>query len=337
MIYLWLTLLSEPLKIEVTNQPAHTSLTAHILEALPTFLWVLFVLAVVLIFRKPLSHFLRNLPGSISKLEIAGLKLEFAQQPQLQLEPGATEFGQLTKEDAASVSYIQPLIQEIKKPPAPHSYITINLGNGHKWLTSRLFIFALMFRQMRGLTCFVFVDNSQGVRDRYLGASSTETVRWALAMRYPWLEDAYVKAYNEVIPPQQPQPTPFIASASGKLEIAAGRDLAADLITKYVEKLRRDIPPNPAPDRQQWTPVKSSKPQPQEEHAVWIDNSRLLEDLGENLWDYYLPDFLDWKTKVSAITNTKEPFIALTAPSGRFISLLERTSVLENLAKKSLG
>lgn len=62
-------------------------------------------------------------------------------------------------------------------------YAVIDLGKGQEWLTSRLYIFAIMLERMRGLRCFVFLETKDEIDQRFLGIASPREVRWALARR----------------------------------------------------------------------------------------------------------------------------------------------------------
>lgn len=92
-------------------------------------------------------------------------------------------------------------------------YVEINLGAGGEWLTSRLFIMAIVFAQMKGIGCFVFVETSGVVRKRFVGWAEPARIRWALAKRYPWLEQAYAEAYAAITS----QRNAVIVSRNGRL------------------------------------------------------------------------------------------------------------------------
>jgi hypothetical protein len=49
----------------------------------------------------------------------------------------------------------------------------------------------------RSLRCFVFVTPVDG--KRFVALASARDVRWALANRYPWLEQAYATAYAAAV------------------------------------------------------------------------------------------------------------------------------------------
>jgi hypothetical protein len=80
----------------------------------------------------------------------------------------------------------------------PSDYAVIDLGSGRSWLTTRLFVFAILLRRMRALRALVFVETQDGIAQRFLGVALPDTVRWRLAREYPWLEDAYAHAYCHI-------------------------------------------------------------------------------------------------------------------------------------------
>ena len=77
-----------------------------------------------------------------------------------------------------------------------HDYIVIDLGSeaSPRWLTSRLYLLALLITLINKPLCLVFVETASGVRKRFVGLSSPDRVRWALARSYPWLESAAAAA-----------------------------------------------------------------------------------------------------------------------------------------------
>jgi hypothetical protein len=99
----------------------------------------------------------------------------------------------------------------------------VALGIGEEWLTSRLFIAAVMMERMRDVKVFVFVDRSPTTERRFVAVASVRHLRWALARRYPWLEGAWVKAlesttFSGVDPRTLPMTQSVIMSDTGALE-----------------------------------------------------------------------------------------------------------------------
>src|SRR5262249_16950846 len=105
-------------------------------------------------------------------------------------------------------------------------YAEVNLGDGNEWLTSRLFIMAIVFARMRGLRAFVFLETSGNIRNRFVCWTQPEKVRWALARRFPWLEQAYAEAYSAILQggiPPGPVPV-FVVTNKGRLGYQFSKD-----------------------------------------------------------------------------------------------------------------
>jgi hypothetical protein len=75
-------------------------------------------------------------------------------------------------------------------------YAIIDLGEGQNWLTTRLFLFAILMRRVRDLKTFVFLETRAGLKNRYLGLRSPDAVRWLIAREFPWMEVAFAKSYH---------------------------------------------------------------------------------------------------------------------------------------------
>ena len=65
----------------------------------------------------------------------------------------------------------------------PADFATIALGSGEAWLTSRLYIAAVMMERMRGTQVFVFGERAPFTERRLVAVASVRQVRWALARR----------------------------------------------------------------------------------------------------------------------------------------------------------
>ena len=94
---------------------------------------------------------------------------------------------------ASGESQLQRLIAHV----SPGDYLVIPLGKGKNWITSRLFLFAVLLKQTKRLRFIVFTEAAGDVRNRYLGSVTVEHLRWALGGRYPWLEVAYAQVLSD--------------------------------------------------------------------------------------------------------------------------------------------
>ncbi len=161
--------------------------------------WPVTVIAAVFFFRKPLSQFLANLGQRVKKFSIFEFALELSSVPEFTPSwsaPSLSDVRQPSPADQFS-SYAMALIEQIRSDAAS-DYAVIDLGTGQQWLTSRLFIFAVLLQRMRALRCFVFVETAGETHQKFIAMASPEGVRWGLARRYPWLEQAFAQSYGNL-------------------------------------------------------------------------------------------------------------------------------------------
>jgi len=105
---------------------------------------------------------------------------------------------------SAEMNDSERLMLEQVQIGAPADYAVIGLGEGKEWLTSRLYIAAVMMERMRGLQTFVMVEQCATADRRFVAVASVRQLRWALARRYPWLEAAWTRASISVFPAYGP-------------------------------------------------------------------------------------------------------------------------------------
>jgi hypothetical protein len=143
----------------------------------------------LLVLRVPLGDLVKELGKRATKVSLFQFALELSTVPQLppSWRVGVDDVRQLTKAavfDSATTALFQ------LTSAGASDYIVVDLGTGDQWLTSRLYIFALVLQRMRGLRCIAFTAARQDERGVFIGLADTTRVRWSLAMAYPWLESA---------------------------------------------------------------------------------------------------------------------------------------------------
>ncbi len=71
----------------------------------------------------------------------------------------------------------------------PRGFVVVDLGSKAKteWLSSRVYLLAYLIALIDPAIVMVLVENSGGVRHKYVGVACPDDVRWALARRYAWL------------------------------------------------------------------------------------------------------------------------------------------------------
>lgn len=207
-------------------------------------------------------------------------------------------------------------------------YAIIDLGPGGTWLTSRLYLFALMLERMKGLRCFVFLETGDHINQRFLGIASSTGVRWSLARRYPWLETAFAKVYADM------SNHIHILSATGALDDQMAETIADRFLNhpSIQQILAKGM--SPSPDDSEWVVRSMEDGRRSWEHARWLDATRLGQDLGDILQQdesTWLKESLHISPleQVRFILQSNAPFVALVDEEKRFRGLIDRQALLE--------
>ena len=314
------------------------NITLDIAAALSAVIWPLIVLAILLNYRSKIPTLVEALAGRVKKLEFAGVSLELALAKPFVLEwsgaPTALDLRHkataIQVQDSTARTFLTQLTDE-----ATGDYAEINLGAGREWLTSRLFIMAIVFAQMKDIECFVFVETSGAVRKRFVGWAEPATVRWALAKRYPWLEQAYADAYAAVTSQQNA----VIVSTGGRLGYPyapADPGAGIELLKEFLERCQQVFqPPALPPEPEQWVVVDATSNT--QEHASWVGAEDLEQWLGRDLHTDAIHS-----REVRSESPAEQVRLFLTAPARfvgvvgdgqRFEYLVRRDVLMEQVAK----
>jgi hypothetical protein len=304
---------------------------ANIIDLVRVVAWPVVVVMAVLLLRKPLSSFLEGMGQRATKLSVFQFAVELSEVPQVTPDwsgPGPFLLDVRQPTPAAQFqSGTMALFQQIRDESAS-DYAVIDLGEGDKWVTSRLFIFAVMLRRMRGLRCFVFLETSDGVRRRFVGMAPPSVVRWSLAMRYPWLESALANAYSTMLA-EMPDDDK-IRSVHGALEPV----WASRLAMIFLEDIQQAEDP-PAQDNTKWAKVKGPQGSQMWEHARWLDGASLQRVLGHGIETPWVPDSPDAPVdeRAKMVLRREGPYVAVVEEGKVFRTLIDRHTLVEQVAK----
>jgi hypothetical protein len=265
-------------------------------------------------------------------LTIGDYSIELAAASEMQPNWSVTDVDvrQLTSSqvfDSASQSLFQQIAQTTTA-----DYAIINLGSGNKWLSSRLYIFALILGAVSGLKAFVFVENRAGIPKTFVGIATPDDIRVSLAAQYPWFQAAFIRAYAAIAPDpklgREPYELKHLASVqSWQL---------SNVVQQYVNELQQNVSPPPEVETE-WESFEI--PEPTWERTNWLTGEIVEEYLGDIMSDNsYLdsPDVSKEK-RVDKILRRKGRFVALIDERGRFKELVDRSSILDKLGSQLAG
>jgi hypothetical protein len=339
--------------------------TLDVAATISAVLWPLVALIVLLVYRHKLSDLIAGILSRVKKLEFAGVTLEWAEVKELSTEwlvPG----GELDlRSSSAGLEVFESsgtnILTQLDQPFAG-DYAVIDLGEGNEWLSSRLFILAVLFGELRGLKALVFVDAKEKVSKRFVGWTEPGTLVQALSIRYPRLQAAYSVARSMIDKPRQVflPPNNVWVTQMGLVDSQAGMDLFKQFLFHLKPKDPGVIPPNEIND---WTPMLANPGFSEYagapnlptdlsewvelkgirfyEYAQWMNRRNLGELLGENL-NMAVVDREEIKgksesKKIRAVLLQDGNFVALIKDGDRFDRLVDRRALMERAVKANLA
>lgn len=192
---------------------------------------------------------------------------------------------------------------------------------------------SIVFARTKGIQCLVLLETSGNTRRRFAGWAEPEKVRWALAQRYPWLEQAYADAYSQVIS----GPVAFVVDnrgALGQQDQPNDPGPTIDLIQNFLMRIQTVFPVPPALD--EWVIVEAASNT--YEHASWIDSEDLEMMLGKDFHASTIQasELRSKNTKDQLRVFLSQPvrFQAVVGDDARFQYLVDRSILLEQVSAK---
>ena len=329
---------------ELLAAEAAVEVSVDIGAVVTTVIWVGLLVAVLVLFHRPLSTFLSELPTRVRSLSAAGVTLEFT--PESSAKPfDFSEVSGLDLRKAGTPGEVGPSyvgnFYRLMADPTPVPTVLVDLGAGEEWLSSRLYVLAVLLRRMRGVETVVLVEARGGVLRRFVGVADTETVRWRLARAHPRYEAALAAAEHEmwgdVVPaPGAPSYEPGfeVANTDGRLEsIGDGQGPTEALLSEFLFRVQVQTVGDPGPD-EPWQDLPSS---PQVfEQAVWLTGEGVKRVLGDALQQKSVSQ-TDWRAwskelRLRAVLEWDRRYVPVTGDDRVFDHLIDRTEVLERIA-----
>ncbi|MBN3760752.1 hypothetical protein [Burkholderia sp. Ac-20365] len=295
--------------------------------------WPLTALAIAVIFRTPLSQFVSAIGGRVNKLSAFKIEVELASAsaptyaPLLDYIRTGTSIAPLA--DSSST-----LIDQLKSTE-PADFAVIYIGDGKQWITSRLFLASVMMERMRSVKVFVFVERAAQTDRHFVAVISVRELRWLLAMRYPWLQVALVKAEADTLQYDDPATSDVkrITTNTGAIETYSAQQLADNFMKAIQRPIQDDaeqgivgaaaVPPRG------WTKLETY-----EERARWVTRAFLTSFLPSDAFEAAakIPSEYSRARRARALLRCRAPFVALIDDDRRFVRLVNRLAYLEEVA-----
>jgi hypothetical protein len=261
-----------PQRIEVILQPASTAAGTDWLGVATTLIWPLVALLIVIVLRHSIADALKGLGARAKSLSLGIVAFDFGEAAVKGLTPESLDDIRDTASHTPVGDSGAALIATLTDP-APAECTVVDLGDGKEWITSRLYAVVTLVARMRALRVMVFTASGPGGR-RFIGSAQPEQLRWALAAAYPWLEVAYVRAWNSQIGALLPG---TVERAHVSLSMDGGLEprRAVQTFEAYKQELQAPAPP---PGASGWLELSGKW-----ERAEWVTPALLTRVLGECL------------------------------------------------------
>lgn len=301
--------------------------TSPLLGLVSALAWPIVALAIGMAFRKPFSAFMAAVGGRITKLSVFKIELELVPAVTATATPLLESIKAATS-GAEIADSSQMMLDQIELR-TPADFATIQLGGGDEWLTSRLFIAAMMLERMRSVRALVFVEYGTNTGQRFVAIAAPGQLRWALAQHHPWLEAAWLRAAGEVfsanVDPKALNNKSKVTSDSGAIDPWSARQL----VSNFIQSLQKDTPNGPkvAAD---WVSFERGV----SERASWVTRALLEALLPPAAFDAWTNELRDAPREklTRAVLRRPIDFVALVDDERKFVRLVNRKALLEEMA-----
>jgi hypothetical protein len=258
----------------------------------------------------------------MTKVALFHVEIELASvtTPPLALPDLVSFAGDVTRGTFTSTT-IMELLRRIQED-APRPYLLVDIGDGSRWLASRLFLFSFVLWRIGAIRAVVFVETRGEYVQRLLGVALPDRVCAVLEKKYTWFRDALEQSSKEATPwfaPHLPLPRPE----------------AQELAERFPKKIQSS-PDEPA-SSDGWELLPSSQP-PTWEHTKWLDRKAFDDDLRPACFDRDESQLVDspdtpasWRNR--ALLRRRAPYIAVVNSSRELKCLVERDAFLERVAE----
>jgi hypothetical protein len=268
-----------------------------------------------------LLPYLTGLSGSVGGVSLA-LSFAAAKPEGLSAQVGSLS-GHLDQNRNVTVPASgQTALSEVVRGPDV-DYAVINLGRGDQWLASRLLLFTVVMQQLRHIQCIVVIAAAGAdTPERLVGLVAADDMWRALAWEYPWLEVALFQAWENI--------STNAARSPGAARVAKlSPDLAEQLYNGYVSSLNA---PGPGLDAVEWNQLQYNRGW---EHSPLLTGDTLGTFLGGSLDNRAVQRSRSRSRQLAEVLSIEARYVAIVDANHRFISLVDREALLEELAAQS--
>ena len=311
-------------------------------ELVKALAWPLITIVAALVYRTQIGRFVQAVGERATRFSLFKVEVELTSAskpvftPLLEDIQRAPSSAQVSDSSRAMIAQVQDSAQA--------DYALIDIGQGGEWLTTRLFIGALMLERMRGLRCLVFTEQSQLTDRRFVALASPSQIRWSLAQRFPWLEVAFARSYAEKQPYIGIDLLPDLNLVTVQTELITSKTgalnpfMARQLVGRFIDLVQSQplAGPQSVPQigsRDEWVKLESGNL----ERSAWVTRQLLRELLPDDAFNAWADESRDQPRikRTQFVLGIREAnFVALLSGDRAFLRLIDRRTLLEEVASR---
>jgi len=328
-------------------------------EVVKAAFWPAVVAIAIALFRRPFARMLEGFGSRVAKLSAFNVSIELASVTtrELAVHKIDIDVDELTQ-GIMTGSYFQILMARIRQDERP-SFLVVDIGDGKRWLISRLLFFTFVLWRIGRVRCVVFVETGGEYRQRLLGVATPEKVCDALGSKYPWLDRALVAAWSDLQLPLLATPLSGVDAAklvdrfpqspsiqkktpdgpkdddvfNAPTGVTYGYDKGKE---QWLARTQASVSP-PTEKSEKWEELEGPGPKKTWEHTKWLTRPCVDEDLRGIFLssdESQLVDTPDLRTgeRNKALLRRKSPFVALVNERGELKQVVDRRVVMDALA-----
>jgi len=162
-------------------------------------IWPFVVIVALILYRRELSGFLIRLGGRISLVSFGPASVEFvpASEAPPNVVSAVTDFIDATSAVSGIASDAGPSL-ELAIHTTGSDFVKIDIRGGRAWLTSRLYIFSVIFSETAKMKRIIFVQRSDDGLETFVGSADPLAAVDRLGSRFRWFRYALADAERQV-------------------------------------------------------------------------------------------------------------------------------------------
>lgn len=318
----------------IADSGSTMSVSLDIAELTSALVWPLLLLILVVLLKNQLPVFFKGMMALFhraEKISIGNFSMELAKVKAIAPQWTPSDSAMDIRKSMSSAEVTDSTAGHFATQLAdttPADFALVDLGKGHEWLSSRLYIISILLERAKDISAFVFVRTAGKRTKKFVGWAEPEAIRWSLARRFPWLEGAYARSYASLfLAPPVPSDIEVVSATGmlGKPHEGASPHLLIQLMETFLREVQSQAVPL-LEEEDQWEQIQATTPT--WEHACWLTADDIEDIVAEGLNKQFVYEReLDGATeggRVKRLLEIKQIYVPIVDDGDQFRELIDR-------------